>query len=128
MEKLSANTNALNWFELPMTDVERAKKFYETIFEIEMYPMNMMGYEMLMFPSQSPKIGGALVKSPDHEPSTKGALIYLNANPDLQLVLDKVEKAGGKIISPKTFIDEDTGSMAFVIDSEGNMVGLHSTK
>jgi predicted enzyme related to lactoylglutathione lyase len=81
-----------------------------------------------MFPSQSPKIGGALVKSPDHEPSTKGALIYLNANPDLQLVLDKVEKAGGKILSPKTFIDEETGSMAFVIDSEGNIVGLHSTK
>jgi predicted enzyme related to lactoylglutathione lyase len=73
MEKLSANTNALNWFELPMTDVERAKKFYETIFDIEMTPLNMMGYEMLMFPSQSPKIGGTLVKSPDHEPSTKGA-------------------------------------------------------
>ena len=128
MEKLSANTNALNWFEIPMTDFERAKKFYETIFDIEMTPLNMMGYEMLMFPSQSPKIGGALVKSPDHEPSTKGALIYLNANPDLQLVLDKVEKAGGKILSPKTFIDEETGSMAFIIDSEGNIVGLHSTK
>ncbi len=81
-----------------------------------------------MFPSQSPKIGRALVKSPDHEPSTKGALIYLNANPDLQLVLDKVEKDRGKILRPKTFIDEETGSMAFIIDSEENIVGLHSTK
>lgn len=126
MEKLSATTNALNWFEIPMTDVGRAKKFYETIFEIELFQMDMMGMQMLMFPSQSPKSGGALVQSENHKPSTEGSLIYLNANPDLQLVLDKIEAAGGQITMPKTHIDPETGYMAFFIDTEGNMVGLHS--
>ena len=55
-----------------------------------------------------------------------GAVIYLNANPDLQLVLNRVEKAGGKILMPKVLIDENTGNMAFILDTEGNKVGLHS--
>ncbi len=126
MEKLSAVTNALNWFEIPITDVERAKKFYETIFDIEMMHIEMMGMQMVMFPSESPKSSGALVQSPYHTPSTTGAIIYLNANPDLQLVLDKIESAGGKITMPKTNIDPETGNMAFFIDTEGNLLGLHS--
>lgn len=126
MEKLGATTNALNWFEIPVTDAKRAKKFYETIFEIEMFPMEMMGMEMIMFPSQPPASGGALVKSADHTPSTTGCIVYLNANPDLQLVLDRIENAGGKITMPKTNIDPDTGNMAFFMDTEGNLVGLHS--
>lgn len=126
MEKLGANTNALNWFEIPVNDIDRAQKFYETIFEINMQPMDMMGMQMAMFPTESPKSGGALVKSPNHKPSTEGAVIYLNANPDLQLVLDRIGNAGGQITMPKTNIDPETGNMAFFIDTEGNMVGLHS--
>ncbi len=125
MEKLSSNTNALNWFEIPVTDVARAKHFYETIFDMEMEQMDMMGMEMVMFPSREPKSGGALVKSPDHKPSKEGSIIYLNGNPDLQLVLDRVENAGGKVTMPKTNIGEN-GNMAFFTDTEGNMVGLHS--
>ncbi len=125
MEKLSSTTNALNWFEIPVTDVSRAKHFYESIFDIAMEEMEMMGTQMAMFPSQSPKSGGALVKSPDHKPSTEGSIIYLNANPDLQTVLDKIESAGGKVTLPKTNIGEN-GNMAFFLDTEGNLVGLHS--
>ena len=125
MEKLGPGTNALNWFEIPVTDVARAKQFYETVFDIEMQSLDMMGTQMEMFPSQSPKSGGALVKSPDHKPSTEGSVIYLNANPDLQLVLDRIESAGGKITLPKTGIGEN-GNMAFFLDTEGNLVGLHS--
>ena len=127
MEKLSATTNALNWFEIPVTDADRAQTFYETIFDIQMFPIDMMGMKMIMFPSQSPKSGGALVKSESHIPSKTGSLIYLNGNPDLQLVLDRIPAAGGEIVMPKTFIDADTGYMAFFIDSEGNNVGLHSS-
>lgn len=126
MEKLGATTNALNWFEIPITDVVRAKKFYETIFEIEMFQMEILGNVMVMFPSQPPASSGALVKSPDHTPSTTGCIVYLNANPDLQLVLDRIEKAGGKITLPKTNIGGDNGNMAFFMDTEGNLVGLHS--
>lgn len=126
MEKLSKNTNALNWFEIPVTDVSRAKSFYENVFDIEMNEMDMMNMKMVMFPSENPKSGGALVKSEFHKPSAEGSLIYLNANPDLQLVLDRVENNGGTITMPKTEIGNNFGYMAFFKDSEGNMVGVHS--
>jgi uncharacterized protein len=125
MEKLGTATNALNWFEIPVSDVARAKKFYETAFDIEMHQIEMMGMQMVMFPSQSPKSGGALVKSPNHKPSTEGSIVYLNGNPNLQIVLDRIEGAGGKITMPKTSIGEN-GNMAFFLDTEGNHVGLHS--
>ncbi len=125
MEKLSSSTNALNWFEIPVTDVARAKQFYETAFDIQLFPMEMMDKQMLIFPSQSPASGGALVKSPNHKPSTEGSVVYLNANPDLELVVQSIANAGGVITMPKTNLG-DSGNMAFFIDSEGNMVGLHS--
>lgn len=125
MEKLSTATNALNWFEIPVTDVSRAKKFYETVFDIEMQQIEMLGMQMVMFPSQNPKTGGALVQSPNHKPGTEGSIVYLNGNPDLQSVLDRIESAGGKITMPKTSIGKN-GNMAFFIDTEGNLVGLHS--
>jgi len=78
-----------------------------------------------MFPSRSPKSGGALVKSPNHKPSTEGSIVYLNGNPNLQLLLDRIEGAGGKITMPKTNIGEN-GNMAYFLDTEGNQVGLHS--
>ena len=126
MEKLGKTTNALNWFEIPITDVARAKKFYETAFEIQMEEVEMLGAQMLMFPCEAPRSSGALVKSKDHKPSAEGAFIYLNGNPDLQLVLDRVEGAGGKVLMPKTNIGEGNGNMGFFTDSEGNTVGVHS--
>ena len=131
-EKMSASTNALNWFEIPVTDTERAKKFYETIFDIQMMSMDMpggdaQGMQMIGFPTEAPKSGGALVKSPYHKPSQEGTVIYLNANPDLQKVLDKIEAAGGKITMPKTQITPEIGYMAFFTDSEGNGMALHSS-
>jgi uncharacterized protein len=127
-EKMSEVTNALNWFEIPVKNTDAAKKFYEQIFEIQLHPMDMMGMKMSMFPANNSKVGGALVESPMHQPSESGSVIYLNANPDLQLVLDRVEKVGGKIVMPKTLITEENGYMAFFTDTEGNKVGLHSNK
>ena len=73
-------------------------------------------------------VGGALVDTGGfHKPSaTDGPLIYLNGNPDVQHVLDKVEAAGGKIMVPKTAISPEYGDMAVFIDTEGNRVALHS--
>lgn len=125
---MDATTNALNWFEIPATDITRAKNFYEAIFGIELHQVEMMGMHMAMFPTDgmSGKVGGGLVQSEMHKPSTDGGVVYLNGNPDLTAVLDKVESAGGQVVLPKTHIDEETGYMAFFIDSEGNKVGLHS--
>jgi predicted enzyme related to lactoylglutathione lyase len=122
--------NAISWFEIPATDLDRAQKFYETIFEIKMIPMEMEHFKMRMFPIDNPMegIGGTLVHVIDfYKPSaTDGVLIYLNANPDVQTVLDKIEKAGGKIVVPKTQISPEYGYMAVFIDTEGNRIALHS--
>ena len=130
MEKISANTNSLNWFEIPVTDTGRAKKFYETILDVQMETQEMMGMEMTFFPfdmeSTSGKVSGSLVKGDMYKPSMDGAVVYLNANPAIQTVIDKIENAGGKIIMPKTQIGENIGYMAFFIDTEGNRVALHA--
>ena len=127
---MSSDTNAINWFEIAVSDIKRATKFYETILEIKTTPMEMMGMKMAMFPYDGSKgtVGGALAQSEMHKPSATGSVIYLNANPDLDLVVKRIEKTGGKIIMPKTLIDENTGYMAFFTDTEGNTIGLHSNK
>ncbi len=114
---MDQNTNSLNWFEIPATDIGRAKKFYETAFDIKMEDMGeMMGMKMVGFPSQpgNGKASGGLVQSQMHKPSADGA------------VIDRIEPAGGKVVMPKTEISPEIGVMAFFIDSEGNKVGLHA--
>src|SRR4051812_44307362 len=116
---MNEKVNILNWFELSVNDMSRAKKFYESVFGIKMEQTEMMGMQMSFFPSENMngKVAGSLVKSAQHKPSTEGAVIYLNANPDLSEALGKVEKAGGKVVMPKTHINPDTGHMAFFIDT-----------
>ena len=122
--------NAISWFEIPATDLDRAQKFYETIFGIQMIPLNTPNLQMRMFPLEDMRngIGGALCKVEKfYKPSsTDGPLVYLNANPDVQIVLDKIEAAGGKIVVPKTQISPEYGYMAVFIDTEGNRAALHS--
>lgn len=126
-EKMGPGTNALNWFEIPAIDISRAKKFYENIFEISMEEMEMPGMKYAMFPfdPKNAKVAGGLAQSPMHKPSSTGSIIYLNANPDLQIVLDRIEKQGGKITMSKTPIGQN-GFMAFFTDTEGNIMALHS--
>lgn len=125
---MDAKVNTLNWFEIPVTDFDRAKKFYETVFGISMYVMDFGGFKMGMFPSEpgNGKLTGAIVKGEWYKPSQDGTLVYLNANPDLQTALDKIEGAGGKILRPKTQISPEYGNMAMFIDTEGNRLALHS--
>lgn len=122
--------NAISWFEIPTTDIDRAQKFYEAIFGIKMMPMDMANIKMRLFPIDDPMngIGGTLVDTGGfHKPSsTEGPLIYLNGNPDVQLILDKVEAAGGKIVVPKTTISPEYGDMAVIMDTEGNRIGFHN--
>lgn len=122
--------NAISWFEIGTTDLERAAKFYETIFGVKLSPLDLPNIKMRMFPldDMMTGVGGAVVDSGGfHKPSaTDGPLIYLNGNPDVQHILDKVEAAGGKIMVPKTEISPEYGFMAVIIDTEGNRIGLHS--
>lgn len=122
--------HAISWFEIGTTDLDRATRFYETIFGVKLIPLDLPNIKMRMFPldDMMTQVGGALVDSGGfHKPSaTDGPLVYLNGNPDVQTVLDKVEAAGGKIMVPKTQISEEYGYMAVIIDTEGNRIGLHS--
>ena len=122
--------NAISWFEIGTTDLDRATKFYEAIFGIKLVPLDLDNIKMRMFPldDMMTGVGGALVFSNGfHKPSsTDGPLVYLNGNPDLQKVLDKVEAAGGKVMLQKTEISPEYGFMGVMIDTEGNRIGLHS--
>lgn len=125
---MNKDTNAINWFEIPVHDMPRAKHFYQVAFSIHMEDSTMMDMQMAFFPydAGNGKASGALVKGPFHQPSTSGVIIYLNGNPDLNEVLQKVESVGGKIVMPKTKISDDVGYMAFFEDTEGNRIALHS--
>ncbi len=122
--------NAISWFEIAATDLNRATTFYENIFDITLIPLDLPNIKMRMFPLEDTmtQVGGAVVDSGGfHKPSsTDGPLIYLNGNPDVQKALDKVEAAGGKIMVPKTMISPEYGFMAVILDTEGNRIGLHS--
>src|SRR3954451_21459877 len=122
--------NAISWFEIPTTDLNRAQQFYEALFGITMIPLDTPNLKMRMFPidDMMTGVGGAIVYSGDfYTPSASaGPLIYLNANPDVQQVLDKVEAAGGKILVPKTQISPEDGYMAVILDTEGNRIALPS--
>jgi uncharacterized protein len=127
---MDGSVNIINWFEISVSDIARAKKFYETVFSVEMNQTETMGMQMAFFPMENMngKVSGALVQGPMHRPSMDGAKIYFNGNPDLAVALGKIEAAGGKITMPKTKINDEVGYMAFFVDSEGNGVALHSSK
>lgn len=133
MEKLSATTNVITWFEIPVLDTARAKKFYETILDIEMRTQRFpeTDEELTFFPSipgviqaSSGRVTGALVKNNRSKPSTEGTTVYLNAYPVIQTVIDKIAAAGGKVIVPRTEIP--AGFIAVFIDTEGNKVAIHA--
>jgi uncharacterized protein len=125
---MDQSTNAINWFDIPVIDLPRAKHFYQVIFSIHMEEMQMGNVRMASFPYEggNGKAGGALVAYDMYKPTTEGVMIYLNANPDLATVLEKVQQEGGQIVMQKTQISPEIGYMAFIIDTEGNRIGLHS--
>ena len=121
--------NVINWFEIPAKNFDRACAFYSNVLSGEIHKMDTpMGTKMGFLPGTVPDVvGGAVVQGEGYEPSNKGSVVYLNGGPDLSVPLSRVEKAGGKIMMPKTSIGEN-GFMAHFVDTEGNRVALHSMK
>ena len=120
--------NPVNWFEIPVKDMARAKKFYTTVLEKELTDMQMPGMEMAAFPmkQEAPFATGALVKSENYEPCSNGVTVYFFCD-DLNNELGRVEANGGKVLNPKMSIGEH-GFVAHILDTEGNRVALHSMK
>ena len=118
--------NAINWFEIPVTDFERAKQFYETLFAAAIMEMPFPGGKYGMLPADMQNgVGGGIAQGEGFTPSQTGTIVYLNGGDDLDIPLAKIENAGGKIVMPKTSIGAN-GFMAHFIDTEGNRVALHS--
>ena len=114
-----------HWFEIPASDFDRAKNFYEAIFKMEVQATDFGGFKMGIFPHN--EVGCAICHGEGYTPGTEGATVYLDASPDLEAVLSQVENAGGKILQGKKQISPEHGFMALFIDSEGNKMALHST-
>ncbi|TNV20765.1 VOC family protein [Buttiauxella sp. B2] len=114
----------INWFEIPVQDLERATAFYEAVFTTKFHRETMSGMEMVIFPHEKPHPGGALLKADTFKPSTQGSVVYLHA-PDLNTMLERVVKAGGECVFGPQELPDDIGTFALIVDSEGNRVGLH---
>lgn len=120
--------NALNWFEIPVRDMDRAQSFYEKLLGRSMRREQMGPMTLTVFDyDQETAIGGCLL-SGEGQPksSTDGTLVYLNAEPSLDAVLARVEALGGRITTPKVQLPGDMGVFAHITDTEGNRVGLHA--
>jgi hypothetical protein len=120
--------NALDWFEIPATDLDRAVRFYNTILAVEMVRMEVSpGYPMAMFPF-SEGVSGAVISGEGYTPGVTGTLVYLACGEQgMDAVLGRVEGAGGTIVGPKVDAGEH-GLVAVILDTEGNRVGLHAER
>ena len=123
---MSDQTNPVNWFEIPVNDLERAKQFYETVFGLQLSLNEMGPMKMAWFPMTQggPGATGTLIQSEGYTPSHAGTLVYFSVT-DIEGALDKVNAKGGKLLMPKTSIGEH-GYIAHFQDCEGNRVALHS--
>jgi len=118
--------NAINWFEIPAKDLDRACNFYSSVLSGDIHKEEILGLRMGFLPHGQQEVGGALVEGEGYEPSESGPLVYLNGGNDLADPLSRVENAGGAVVLPKTKISDEIGFMAIIKDSEGNKIAFHS--
>ena len=121
--------NPIGWIEIPVSDMNRAIAFYNSIFEWDISAIEFGGFIMAWFPNDHESYGcsGSLVHHEDYQPSLDGAVVYF-ACEDMSAVLSRVKGAGGKVLQDKKQISPEHGFMGLIIDSEGNRIALHSQK
>ena len=112
--------------EIPAVDISRAVIFYQSILGIKIEQMEFPGMQMGLLPYEEQAVVGVIIKGEESKPSADGVTIYLNGGDDLQVILDRVESEGGKILVPKTPHADESGFFAMFLDTEGNRLGLHS--
>lgn len=117
--------DTLSWFEIFVTDMKRAQGFYEQLLDRKLRAETFNGEPNAIFPAEGLK--GSLVKREGRQPSADGALVYLDCTGQLDAVLGRVAKAGGRVLVPKTDIGPP-GFIAVIADTEGNQVGLHAAR
>jgi uncharacterized protein len=121
--------HAIDWFEIPVTNMTRAIGFYETMSgkKLRREPFGAPGEELAVFDADNElSVKGALLLRPSVKPSADGTLVYLNAAPSIDAWLERVQASGGSIPLPKMALPDGMGFIAHIMDTEGNRVGLHT--
>ncbi len=119
--------NALNWFEIPSINHDRAVQFYSSILDAPLHLEVIEGVPNAILPydgGDQGAVGGAVIFDARVKPTADGSVPYLNCQGQLDEVLARVLSAGGQIIMPRK--DSVFGSSAWILDTEGNRIGLHS--
>ena len=119
------SVNPVCWFDIFVSDLNRAKKFYETVFNIQLadFPAEWGKQSGFPFENEGQNITGALVEKEDFVAIANNTIVYF-ASEDCVTEEARVENAGGKIIRPKMSIGE-FGYVSMLMDTEGNTIGLH---
>jgi hypothetical protein len=119
--------HAVNWFEIPVRDLDRAQAFYEALLGASLRRETMGEHTLAVFGYDEAGVGGCLLAGNGAPaPTEQGTLVYLNATPSLDAALERVQRAGGRITTPKVQLPGDMGAFAHVADTEGNRIGLHA--
>lgn len=120
--------HAIDWFEISVSDLARAQRFYELTLGVTLTPSDYARVPAAVFPGDAKdSIRGALIQDPKRKPGVGGSIVYLNATGKLDACLERLASAGGNVVVPKTDIGEP-GFIAVLRDTEGNLVGLHSER
>jgi uncharacterized protein len=121
-------SNAINWFEIPVTDMDRAQRFYENVLGRSLHREAFGEEHLAVFPYDAPATGGCLQLGAQNSAAPgSGLRIYLDCMPSIDAALARVEGAGGRIVAPKLELPKGIGFIAHMRDTEGNEVGLHAT-
>jgi predicted enzyme related to lactoylglutathione lyase len=121
--------NPITWVEIPVSDMERAVKCYNTLFGWDLKIIDLGDLTMAWFPNDEKRVGasGTLILQESYVPSQEGALVYFESD-DVQIQVDRFASAGCSLIKNKSQISPDHGYMAAALDSEGNRIAFHSIK
>lgn len=120
-------TNAINWFEIPCADLDRAQTFYEQVLARPMRREAFGGAPMALFSYEQPATGGCLIKDAERQVAPNaGVRIYLDCSPGLDAAAYRVPLAGGKLLDACITLPDGMGYIAHLRDTEGNTIGLHA--
>jgi len=121
------NTDAISWFEIPVRDLDRAQRFYESVLDRELKRETMGEEHLAIFPAAEGRAQGCINIGPTPvSPSSSGTRVYLDVSPSIDAALSRVADAGGKVVTRKTALPAGMGFWAHVADTEGNVVGIHA--
>ena len=126
---MTPTRHAIDWFEIPVRDIDRAITFYEALLATTIRRETIGGNALGIIKYDAESVGGCLCRFQDAkapQPSLDGALVYLNAGPSLDAALSRAESLGARITTPKVTLPGDMGCFAHIVDTEGNRVGLHA--